>query len=106
MKTTKFVLITTTTNDPQTAEKITLSLLEQKLAACVQTETVTSHYFWEGKLVTDEEIRLTLKTRRIHIESVMEQIVQMHNYDLPEILVTTIEEANIPYLQWLDGELA
>ena len=59
----KPVIVTTTAPTREEAEKIGGLLLEKHLAACVQYETITSQYLWNGEICRDDEIRITSKPR-------------------------------------------
>ena len=56
-----FCLITTTFPDEQSAKTVIQFLLEQKLAACIQMQTVQSFYTWEGELCESHEQLLLIK---------------------------------------------
>lgn len=104
MKASEYGIVTTTTDSKENAEAITQSLLEKRLVACVQSFTIQSTYHWEGKITDSEEILLQMKTKRTLFEKIQTVIAQLHAYDVPEILMVPLTEANSPYLQWLDGE--
>ena len=52
-----------TAPDHESATRIGETLLQERLAACVQYEAIRSQYWWQGELCTDDEVRLTIKTR-------------------------------------------
>ncbi|MBD3789598.1 MAG: divalent-cation tolerance protein CutA [Campylobacterales bacterium] len=105
MKKRDYILISTTTNDKQTAQKITSVLLEHHLVACVQSHNITSQYYWDNALVNDEEIVLNMKCRLDDIEKIQKAIEDLHNYEVPQIIVTPILTANQKYLEWLEKQL-
>ena len=102
MKASDFCVITTTTDSKGNADTITQKLLEQKLVACVQSSTIQSAYHWEGKIMRSEEILLQLKTKKGHFKTIQKEIEDLHSYDLPEIILLPLEEANLSYLQWIE----
>ncbi|MDO4641530.1 MAG: divalent-cation tolerance protein CutA [Neisseria sp.] len=97
----KPVIVTTTVSSPEEAERISMLLLEQRLAACVQAESIQSKYVWEGKICVDEEIRLTIKTARCHFGAIEKIILQNHGYECPQILMIPVHRGYKPYLRWL-----
>ena len=86
----KPVIVTTTAPTREEAEKIGGLLLEKHLAACVQYETITSQYLWNGEICRDDEIRITIKT-----------IIANHSYECPQILMQNVSRGFVPYLRWL-----
>ena len=62
---TDTLLIFCTCPEQAVAQHIASTLVEQRLAACVNISSpVTSVYSWQGKVETDEELLLTIKTSR------------------------------------------
>jgi len=105
MKTTDYCIITTTIDDENIADKISTSLLQDHLVACVQSHTVQSKYHWDGNVESNKEILLQMKTKTSLFEEVKIQIEALHSYDLPEILMTPIIDANAAYLEWINNEV-
>ena len=57
------LVVLTTTPDSEEAKRLAHSLVGEKLAACVQIlPKMTSVYFWEGKVQTEPEHLLLIKT--------------------------------------------
>ena len=104
MEASEYCLIITTTNTKENANIITKVLLEEKLVACVQSTVVQSTYHWEEKIIESKEIQLQMKSKRSHFKKVQKSIEHLHNYDVPEIIMVPIEDANLSYLQWLEEE--
>jgi len=104
MKTTNYCIITTTIDDKNIADQISTALLQNHLVACVQSHTIQSKYHWNGTLETTEEILLQMKTKASLFEEIKVQIEALHSYDVPEIIMTPILDANESYLKWIDEE--
>ena len=104
MKTKKYCIITTTIDDKDIATQISTALLQDHLVACVQSHTLQSKYHWNGALETNKEILLQMKTKASLFEEVKVQIEALHSYDVPEIIMTPILDANESYLKWIDEE--
>ena len=105
MKTKNYCIITTSIDDENIADKISTSLLKDHLVACVQSHTVQSKYNWDGNLESKKEILLQMKTKTSMFEEVKVQIKSLHTYDLPEIVMTPIIDANEAYLEWIENEV-
>jgi periplasmic divalent cation tolerance protein len=89
------------------ALRIAQSLVEQRVAACVNIVTgITSVYRWKGKLEADEERLLVIKTRRDRVESLRGALIALHPYEVPELVVLPVEAGHAPYLAWLDESVA
>ena len=104
MKTTHYCIISTTIDDENIADQISTALLQDHLVACVQSQTIQSKYRWNGTLETSEETLLQMKTKASLFEEVKVQIEALHSYDVPEIIMTPILDANESYLNWIDEE--
>ena len=98
-------IIETTTATQEDAERIAAALLEQKLAACVQLESVRSQYVWQGKVENDAEIRLSIKSAAHLYAQVEAAILALHPYDCPQILMLPITAMLPAYKQWLADAL-
>lgn len=89
------------------AERLARALVERRLAACVNVVPgVVSHYRWKGELVRDEERLLVIKTRAERLEALLAALVELHPYELPELVALEIKGGNEPYLEWLDDGVA
>ena len=104
MEASDYCIISTTTDSKENADAITQRLLEKKLVACVQSTTIHSVYYWEGKITESEEIHLQMKTKRSLFENIQTEIEHLHTYDVPEIIMVPMEGANLHYLQWIEEE--
>lgn len=89
--------------DDETAQILAVSLLETRLAACVNIlPAVQSVYQWEGKIERGQEVLLLIKTVQHLFPAIEEHILARHPYELPEIIAVPIETGLKPYLQWID----
>ena len=95
-------VILTTTDKKEIAEQIAAKLIESKFAACVQIDLVHSYFYWDGKLCSENEYRLMIKTKKSCYNSVAQKIKDIHNYDLPEIIMVDITGGDDQYLNWLE----
>jgi periplasmic divalent cation tolerance protein len=101
----EFVQIVTTVASQEGAKKIAQTLVEQRLAGCVQmVGPVKSVYRWKGQVESAVEWQCWIKTRRSKYDAVANAIRQHHTYEVPEILAMPIVAGYEPYLQWLASE--
>lgn len=96
------ILVITTLPDAAGAAQLGRTLVEQKLAACVNLlPPCTSIYRWQGKIETTEEVPLVIKTLRRHYGKIEQLIRQRHPYELPEIIAVTLADGLPDYLAWI-----
>ncbi len=95
-----------TVGTEEEGSKIAAALVEERLAACVNMiPGVRSFYRWQGKICTDGEYLLMIKTRSDQWEDLQDRIAALHSYDLPEILRLDVAGASEGYLRWLGKSL-
>lgn len=95
------VLVTAPSEDM--ARDIARTLLEQKLAACVNLiPAVASMYTWEGELCSDEEVLLVIKSTSRAFNELAAAVRNVHPYDVPEIIALPIVAGSQDYLGWID----
>lgn len=77
-------------------------LVEERLAACVNLlPRARSIYRWEGAICSDDETLMILKTVQSSVQALQERLVELHSYDVPEVLVLPVESGNPQYLEWV-----
>eukprot|EP00088_Acartia_fossae_P025658 TRINITY_DN26461_c0_g1_i1.p1 TRINITY_DN26461_c0_g1~~TRINITY_DN26461_c0_g1_i1.p1 ORF type:complete len:136 (+),score=34.94 TRINITY_DN26461_c0_g1_i1:35-442(+) len=98
----EFSMAFVTAPNQEKAKEIAGGLVSGKLAACVNIiPGITSVYEWKGKIETDPEVLMMIKTRTSRIEELTEFVRKNHPYDVCEVITTSIEGGNKPYLDWL-----
>lgn len=102
---TNSIQVFTTTARKQEAQQIAQTLVEERLAACVQIlGPITSTYRWQGAVETSEEWLCLIKTRQELYLPLEAAIRRIHPYDVPEILAVPVVAGSESYLAWLKGE--
>jgi periplasmic divalent cation tolerance protein len=98
------VLVTASCRDE--AEKIAAALLEERRAACVNiVPSVSSRFWWKGKIDSAEEFLLIIKTRDTAVSGVIQTVKMNHTYTLPEIITLPVAGGSEQYLDWIAGEV-
>jgi periplasmic divalent cation tolerance protein len=106
MTETPYLLVLNTCPDEAVAESIAEVLVSQKLAACVNIlPKIRSIYAWKGNIERDNEVLLLIKTRKEQFQALEQTIVQLHPYELPEIIGVSVETGLKDYLNWIDTSL-
>ena len=78
------------------------SLVEERLAACVNLlPPMESVYRWEGRVERETERQLIIKTTRDRTMSLWERVRELHPYEVPEFVVVAIGDGNDAYLRWI-----
>ena len=96
------------TNLPDRAAALALAntLIEQKLAACVNVlGECTSVYRWQGAVENAAEIPLLIKTTASRYAALEAAIRDKHPYELPEIIAVPLARGLPGYLQWVSTEV-
>ena len=89
------------------AEQAGRTIVERRLAACVNIlPGMVSHYWWDGKLERGEEMVMILKTRASLAGQVSAAVKAMHSYATPAISVIPVESVDQTYLAWILAETA
>lgn len=101
----KYIQVTTTIDNRDQAQSLARKLLELRLVGCVQITSCESMYHWQGKIESSHEYLCLMKTRVDLFDDLQQVIEELHPYEIPEILVTSITAANVSYLAWLEKEL-
>jgi periplasmic divalent cation tolerance protein len=84
------------------AEAAGRTIVERRLAACVNIlPGMVSHYWWEGKLERGEEVVMIIKTRASLAEPVRAAVKELHAYTTPAISVLPLESVDHDYLGWI-----
>ncbi|MDI6780893.1 MAG: divalent-cation tolerance protein CutA [bacterium] len=88
------------------AKDMAMILVQEKLAACANIiDTVSSIYWWEGKIQDDKESLLILKTMQDMIEALIIRTRQIHSYTVPEIIALPVINGNQDYLNWISESM-
>lgn len=100
------VIISTTFETKEDAEKTAQLLLDERLIACAQVSgPITSYYRWEGSIANSTEFTLTLKTTSKLCEQIITQLKEYHPYDLPEIVIQSSTQGSVEYVKWVESEV-
>jgi periplasmic divalent cation tolerance protein len=67
---------------------------------------VVSHYRYEGALHRDKELLLVIKTRAERVEALRAAILELHSYEVPELVVLDVAGGHAPYLEWVDESVS
>ncbi len=98
----KVFVVFSTIDSKEIAEQIAHDLVNQQLAACVNIiANIISIYRWKGNVEHEVEHLMVIKTSENRLPNLMEQIRELHPYEVPEIIAFPIEHGYPPYLDWV-----
>ena len=90
------------TAPPDKAADLARTLVQEQLVACANIISgVRSIYAWEGNISDDGESLMMMKTRASLLEAVRHRVIQLHPYNVPEVIALSIIDGHAPYLQWI-----
>ncbi len=98
-----YIVVLITAPNEDEAVKISKSLVEEKLAGCVNiVRNVRSIYSWQGKIEDDSEVLMIVKTKSDLFEELEKRVKSIHSYTVPEIIGLKIKKGSENYLKWLE----
>lgn len=102
---TDIIIIFVTAGSEEEAEKIACSLVEERLAACVNIiNPIRSIYRWEDKVHDDREWLLVMKTQVAHFAAIETRVKELHSYQVPEVIALSVVDGSEKYLAWVRSE--
>ena len=105
MKNDQKIVIFITTGTDGEARRVAEALLEQRKAACVNiVPTVTSLFWWEDRIDSDQESLLIVKSKASLLDEIVSLVKGIHSYDVPEVIALPIIGGSADYLHWI-GEV-
>jgi periplasmic divalent cation tolerance protein len=96
------VVVLSALGAPPDAERIARALVEERLAACVNVVPgVVSIYRWKDVVERENELMLVIKTVGERVEQLKARLLELHPYELPEVVVIPIGGGHGAYLEWI-----
>ena len=102
----KLIIIKTTVKNKVTKNNITNELITNDYVSCINViENVSSHYKWQGKVESEKEDILLIKTMKRNEKLVYDIIRAIHDYETPEIITIAIKNIDSSYLNWANESI-
>ena len=100
--TTETLMVYCSCPDERAGADMASALVEQGLAACINVlPGVTSIYKWHGEMKSGTEVLLLIKTASDRCDALTAELVNIHPYELPEIIAVPVTAGHQPYLDWI-----
>jgi periplasmic divalent cation tolerance protein len=97
------ILVLSTFPDADTARRIGTTLVEEKLAACVNLlPQIESIYRWKGGIETSSEVLALIKSTTWKYQLLEARILELHPYEVPEIISVRIDAGHLDYVRWIE----
>jgi periplasmic divalent cation tolerance protein len=101
------IVVFSTCASAEEGQRVARTLVEKRLAACVNViPGIRSVYRWNDAIEDEEEVLLLIKTSRALFEELREEIERLHSYEVPEVIALSIVDGSERYLSWMTRELA
>ena len=95
------VIVMTTVGGSFNAAELARSLVEQRVAACVNiVPHIKSVYRWKDNIDEDNEQLLLIKTSEECVSDLRRALFARHPYEVPEFVVIDIDKMEGPYRDW------
>jgi len=99
-------LVVLVTVPPDRAHDFARVLVSERLAGCVNiVPGVQSVYRWQGDVADDAEALLVIKTEEAQYEALQKRVVELHPYDIPEIIAWPIHKGLPSFFGWLSDSV-
>ena len=96
------ILVFCTASTEKEAVQMAQALVEREEAACVNVvPMIRSVYRWKGKISTENEHLMIIKTTQPLLEDVKKTVKELHSYELPEILAVSVDDGDKNALNWI-----
>jgi periplasmic divalent cation tolerance protein len=98
----EYVVVLTTLPADADGEAFGRTLVDERLAACVNLlAAMESVYRWEGRVERETERQIIIKTSRDRLATLWDRVRELHPYEVPEFIVLQVADGNDAYLRWI-----
>lgn len=99
------LVVFSTFPNPDKAAEVARILVSEQLCACVNlVGAVRSIYRWKGEVSDDTETLAVIKTTRERFDAMKARLVELHPYEVAEVIAMPVEAGHAPYLAWVEAE--
>ena len=96
-----------TAPDASVGATLARTLVEERLAACVNlVPGVRSIFRWDGEVQEETEVLLIAKTRADRCDALAARVRALHPHAVPEVIALPAAAGSADYLAWVAAECA
>ena len=100
------IMIMITSSSEQEAKTIIEKLLKNRLIACGNLiGPISSSFWWKDRIETSKEYLILLKSRNNLFNKIEREVLRLHSYEIPEMIVFPIIDGSKDYLKWINTSL-
>ena len=100
------IMIMITSSSEQEAKTIIEKLLKNRLIACGNLiGPISSSFWWKDCIETSKEYLILLKSRNNLFNKIEREVLRLHSYEIPEMIVFPIIDGSKDYLKWINTSL-
>ena len=101
-----YIIVLMTAANRNEAKNIIRILLEEKLIACANMiEGISSFFWWKEKIDEEKEVLVLMKSSKDKFEKLSKRVIELHSYEVPEILSIPIVNGSSTYMDWMKSVL-
>lgn len=100
-----YCLVLVSASSEGEAAVIAQTLVQEKLAACVSLMPIKSIYVWQDQVQSEPEWQLLIKTTQNCFKALQLRVIELHSYEVPEILAIPIQDGSATYLNWIGANV-
>ncbi len=97
-----FSIVYITAGSMDEAKSIGRTLVEERLAACINIFPITSIFRWKDKINEGGELGMLVKTSTVKVRDVEKRVKQLHSYEVPCVISFKIDAGSADYLKWIE----
>jgi periplasmic divalent cation tolerance protein len=100
-----YVIVLITCPGKEESEAIAGVLLKERLIACANIiPSVTSFFWWTGKIHKADESMIIAKTKKSSLRQLIQRVKKIHQYENPEIIALPVIGGSKEYMKWIEDE--
>ncbi|HUU26976.1 MAG TPA: divalent-cation tolerance protein CutA [archaeon] len=98
------LVVFVTAASTEEAAALAKTLVKERLAACGNVVSgIRSIYHWQGRIEDQPEALVILKTRAELFEALKKRVLELHSYEVPEVIAMPVAAGHKVYLDWIDS---
>jgi periplasmic divalent cation tolerance protein len=97
-----YIVIFVTSGSYEEALKVGKTLVDDELVACANIiPQIRSIFHWKGEICDESETLLIMKSKAALFDKIVDRVLKLHSYDVPEIISLPILSGSTDYLNWI-----